>query len=44
MIADEEFWQAILTEYSFVFSQVFSTPVIVFSGKRRMWAARILRV
>lgn len=33
MIADEEFWQAILTEYSFVFSQVFSTPVIVFGKK-----------
>jgi len=31
--ADEGFWQATLQEYSFVFSQVFSTPVVVFGTK-----------
>ena len=30
---DEAFWQATLTKYSFVFSQVFSTPVVVFGSK-----------
>ena len=30
--ADEGFWQAILLKYSFVFSQVFSTPVVVFGS------------
>ena len=30
---DESFWQATLTKYSFVFSQVFSTPVVVFGTK-----------
>lgn len=29
----EEFWQATLRQYSFVFSQVFSTPVVVFGTK-----------
>ena len=29
----EESWQEKLTEYSFVFSQVFSTPVVVFGSK-----------
>jgi hypothetical protein len=31
--ADEEFWQKMLTENSFVLSQVFSVPVIMFEGK-----------
>lgn len=31
--ADEGFWQATLQQYSFVFSQVFSTPVVVFGTK-----------
>jgi hypothetical protein len=31
--ADEEFWQDTLRQYSFVFSQVFSTPVVVFGTK-----------
>jgi len=30
---DESFWQETLTKYSFVFSQVFSTPVVVFGLK-----------
>jgi hypothetical protein len=30
---DESFWQETLTRYSFVFSQVFSTPVVVFGSK-----------
>jgi hypothetical protein len=30
---DESFWQETLTKYSFVFSQVFSTPVVVFGSK-----------
>ncbi len=30
---DEGFWQAALQKYSFVFSQVFSTPVVVFGTK-----------
>lgn len=31
--SDESFWQETLTKYSFVFSQVFSTPVVVFGAK-----------
>jgi hypothetical protein len=31
--ADEGYWQTTLQKYSFVFSQVFSTPVIVFGTK-----------
>jgi hypothetical protein len=31
--ADEGFWQATLQQYSFLFSQVFSTPVVVFGTK-----------
>lgn len=31
--ADEGFWQTTLQKYSFVFSQVFSTPVVVFGTK-----------
>ena len=31
--SDESFWQETLTKYSFVFSQVFSTPVVVFGSK-----------
>ena len=30
---DESFWQETLTKYSFVFSQVFSAPVVVFGSK-----------
>jgi hypothetical protein len=30
---DEEFWQQILTQYSWVISQVFSMPVFLFAGK-----------
>jgi hypothetical protein len=30
---DESFWQETLTRYSFVFSQVFSAPVVVFGSK-----------
>ena len=30
---DESFWQDTLTKYSFVFSQVFSSPVVVFGTK-----------
>lgn len=30
---DESFWQETLTKYSFVFSQVFSTPVVVFGSR-----------
>lgn len=30
---DESFWQATLRQFSFVFSQVFSTPVVVFGTK-----------
>jgi hypothetical protein len=30
---DESFWQATLQKYSFVFSQVFSAPVVVFGTK-----------
>lgn len=31
--SDESFWQETLTRYSFVFSQVFSAPVVVFGSK-----------
>jgi hypothetical protein len=31
--SDEAFWQQTLTKYSFVFSQVFSIPVVVFGSK-----------
>lgn len=31
--SDESFWQETLTKYSFVFSQVFSAPVVVFGSK-----------
>jgi hypothetical protein len=31
--ADESFWQTTLQKYSFVFSQVFSTPVVVFGSR-----------
>jgi len=31
--SDESFWQETLTKYSFVFSQVFSTPVVMFGSK-----------
>jgi len=31
--AREDFWQETLTEYSFVLSQVFSTPVVIFGSK-----------
>ncbi|WP_163787501.1 Shedu immune nuclease family protein [Myxococcus vastator] len=31
--ADENFWQSTLTQYSFVFSQVFSMPVVIFGTK-----------
>jgi hypothetical protein len=31
--SDESFWQETLAKYSFVFSQVFSTPVVVFGTK-----------
>lgn len=31
--SSESFWQEVLTKYSFVFSQVFSTPVVVFGSK-----------
>ena len=31
--ADEGFWQETLSKYSFVFSQLFSTPVVVFQTK-----------
>ena len=30
---DESFWQETLTKYSFVFSQVFSSPVVLFESK-----------
>lgn len=30
---DESFWQETLTKYSFAFSQVFSTPVVMFGSK-----------
>ncbi len=31
--ADEEFWQRMLAEFSFVISQVFSFPVVILKGK-----------
>jgi hypothetical protein len=31
--ADESFWHSTLTSYAFVFSQVFSTPVVMFGSK-----------
>ena len=31
--SEEEFWQGTFQEYSFVFSQVFSFPVVVLKGK-----------
>ena len=30
---DEEFWQTTLSQNSFVFSQIFSFPVVVLGGK-----------
>lgn len=39
--ADEEFWQKTLSEYSFVISQVFSSPVVVIGEKAHVGGKNI---